>query len=104
MRKAGNGFYGSFEEMGLYIFCKDDMSDESVCRTCSYITDLQKGLKTGYDFLFLSETDSLYVCDLRKSGESGHAEIRRYPISQAQRKDFFINAIKNQELRKTAIA
>ncbi len=87
--KAANGFYGHFDSLGLYVFCKDDLTDESVNETCSFVTELQKGNDIRYDTLYLSEISNLYVCQLH----NGHAQIKRFPISPAQRYQFFIDAI-----------
>ena len=42
--KVGSGFYGDFKEYGLYIFCKDHMSEEEVILTMEYTSDLQRHL------------------------------------------------------------
>ena len=46
--KVGAGFYGEFREYGLYIFCKDHLSEEEVIMTMEYTSDLQRHLDIKY--------------------------------------------------------
>ena len=46
--KVASGFYGDFEEFGLYIFCKDDLSEEEVTLAMEYASDLQRHLDVKY--------------------------------------------------------
>ena len=46
--KVGSGFYGDFKEYGLYIFCKDDLTEEEVILTMEYTSDLQRHLDIQY--------------------------------------------------------
>lgn len=62
--KVGSGFYGDFKEYGLYIFCKDDLTEEEVILTMEYTSDLQRHLDIKYSTMYLSLIDRLYVCDL----------------------------------------
>ena len=62
--KVGSGFYGDFQEYGLYIFCKDNLSDEEVRLTMEYTSELQRHLDLKYSKMYLSLIDRLYVCDL----------------------------------------
>ena len=87
--KAANGFYGEFKTLGLYVFSKDDLTDESVSQTCSYVTELQSRNKIRYDKLYLSEISNLYVCELF----DGYAKIARHPISLELRHKFFVDSI-----------
>lgn len=107
IRKAVNGFYGKYDMLGLYVFSKDDLTEESVSQACSYVTELQslppepyKGEvkepsiidcpENGgrYQVLYLSEISNLYVCELF----DGYSHITRHPITQEQRHDFFTMA------------
>ena len=62
--KVGSGFYGEFKEFGLYIFCKDNLTEEEVIMTMEYTSDLQRHLDVKYSKVYLSLIDKLYVCDL----------------------------------------
>ena len=59
--KVGSGFYGDFKEYGLYIFCKDHLSEEEVLLTMEYTSDLQRHLDIRYSKMYLSLIDRLYV-------------------------------------------
>lgn len=92
--KVGAGFYGDFKEYGLYIFCKDDLSEEEVILTMEYASDLQRHLDIRYSTLYLSLIDRLYVCDLtnvdrlvRKTTCTSHE------ITREMCKKFFINSL-----------
>lgn len=85
--KAGNGFYGQFDRLGLYVFCKDSLTTESVHDTMDYVHTLQEDSPIKYDTLYLSEISNLYVCSLRTQSTA------QFPISQMQRKEFFIKAL-----------
>lgn len=92
--KVGAGFYGDFKEYGLYIFCKDDLSEEEVILTMEYASDLQRHLDIKYSTLYLSLIDRLYVCDLtnvdrlvRKTTCTSHE------ITREMCKKFFINSL-----------
>ncbi len=65
IRKVNNGFYGNFREFGLYIFTKEDVESEELVKTMNYAMKLQEGLAKSYDTLFISQIQSMYVCDLR---------------------------------------
>lgn len=45
--KVASGFYGEFDEYGLYIFCKDNLTEEEVIMTMEYTSDLQRNLEIG---------------------------------------------------------
>ena len=93
--KVGSGFYGSFSEYGLYIFCKDDLSYDEVILTMEYTSDLQRHLDIRYSTMYLSLIDKLYVCDLTSSDSlSPHnAKCTSYDISRKMCKDFFLKAM-----------
>lgn len=90
--KAGNGFYGRFDKMGLYIFCKDQLRDSDAVKTCRYAMALQESQDIKYDRLYLSETGNLYVCNLME-GLAVEERIQSHPISRSQRKEFYLEAI-----------
>ena len=46
--KVGAGFYGNFAEYGLYIFCKDNLTEDEVILTMEYTCDLQRHLDIRY--------------------------------------------------------
>lgn len=76
VEKVSSGFYGHFSDFGLYVFCKDHLSEDEVDLTVSYTAGLQQGLKTSFSTLYLSLIDRLYVCEM-DSGHVSHKEISR---------------------------
>ena len=92
--KVGAGFYGSFEEYGLYIFCKDNLTEEEVILTMEYTSDLQRHLDIRYSKMYLSLIDRLYVCDLTKVDRLHHeTKCTSYDISRKMCKEFFLRAL-----------
>ena len=92
--KVGSGFYGNFDEYGLYIFCKDDLDENEVILTMEYTSDLQRHLDIRYSKMYLSLIDKLYVCDLTQVDRLVRpTHCIRYEISKVMRKDFFMKSI-----------
>lgn len=87
--KAGNGFYGEFESLALYVFSKDALSDSEVADIMDFTMNLQSENKIRYDFLYLSEINNLNVCDLQS------AQMVCHPISRFQRRDFFLASLEH---------
>ena len=92
--KVGSGFYGNFDEYGLYIFCKDAMDENEVILTMEYTSDLQRNLDIRYSKMYLSLIDKLYVCDLTKVDRMHHTtKCTSYDISRKMCKEFFLKAL-----------
>ena len=92
--KVGSGFYGDFKEFGLYIFCKDDLSEEEVIMTMEYASELQRNLDVKYSKMYLSLIDKLYVCDLASTDRTDHkTTCTSYDISRKMCKKFFFKAL-----------
>ena len=92
--KVGSGFYGDFKEFGLYIFCKDNLSEEEVILTMEYTSDLQRHLDVKYSKMYLSLIDRLYVCDLSEVDHTDHkTSCTSYQISRLMCKQFFLEAL-----------
>lgn len=92
--KVGSGFYGEFDEFGLYIFCKDDLTEEEVILTMEYTSDLQRHLDVRYSKMYLSLIDKLYVCDLTEVNRLHHkTKCTSYDISRKMCKEFFKKAL-----------
>lgn len=93
VHKVGSGFYGEFDEYGLYIFCKDDLTEEEVLMTIDYTCDLQRNLDIKYSKMYLSLIDKLYVCDLNASDHvSGPTKCASHEITPGMRRLFFMQA------------
>ena len=92
--KVGSGFYGDFKEYGLYIFCKDHLSEEEVKLTMEYTSDLQRHLDIRYSKIYLSLIDRLYVCDLTSVDRTERiTKCTSYDISRKMCKDFFLKSL-----------
>ena len=92
--KVASGFYGEFKEFGLYIFCKDNLSEEEVNLTMEYTSDLQRNLDVKYSKMYLSLIDKLYVCDLTEVDHLRHqTKCTSYDISRKMCKEFFLKAL-----------
>lgn len=92
MRKAGNGFYGSFKALDLYVFCNDRLSGIEVMDILRYTMSLQENQTTKYGCLYLSEINGLNVCNLA-DGISDAYRTAVYPIPRELRKEFFFKAL-----------
>ena len=92
--KVGSGFYGNFDEYGLYIFCKDDLCHDEVILTMEYASDLQRNLDIKYSKLYLSLIDKLYVCDLTQVDRLVRpTQCTSYDISRKMCKEFFLKSL-----------
>ena len=91
--EVGSGFYGEFKEYGLYIFCKDDLTEEEVLLTMEYTSDLQRNLDIKYSTMYLSLIDRLYVCDLTSVDRTVRpTKCASHEISRGMRRMFFMEA------------
>ena len=87
VNKVSNGFYGDFEEFGLFIFTKEDLSKTAIRQVMDYVAQIQNGLTTRYDKLFVSQIQRLYVCDLNADS------FETFKVGKRQRKAFYEKAI-----------
>ncbi len=92
--KVGSGFYGDFKEFGLYIFCKDHLTEEEAILTMEYASDLQRHIDVRYSKMYLSLIDRLYVCDLSEVDRLEHpTRCMSYDITPEQCKEFFMKSL-----------
>ena len=99
--KVGSGFYGNFDEYGLYIFCKDDLDENEVILTMEYTSDLQRHLDIKYSKMYLSLIDKLYVCDLTQVDRLVRpTHCISYDISKVMRKEFFMKSITSSSFKR----
>lgn len=87
VRKATSGFYGDFKELGLYIFTKDDIVNGELLAAMHLTSKLQSGITGGFQTLYVSEIQNLYVCDIATMS------YRQYHISDDLCRKFFNQAI-----------
>lgn len=93
--KVGNGFYGHFDKMGLYVFCRDSISAHEAVKAMNYTISLQKYLDIRYNRLYLADVDDMFVCNL-DDGLKESSRLLRYPITQELRQTFYHEAVKRQ--------
>ena len=85
---------GEFEEFGLYIFCKDSLTEEEVTMTMEYASELQRHLDVKYSKMYLSLINRLYVCDLSDVDRTEHnTNYTSFDISERMCKEFFLKAL-----------
>ena len=87
MDKVNNGFYGDFNEFGLFVFTKEDLDLEQIKQTIAFMMEKQAYQNRLYSRLFLSQIQTLFDCDL----ETGR--YRKIKISAEQRRSFYEEAI-----------
>lgn len=97
--KVGNGFYGRFDKMGLFVFCKDDLDEAQAAQTCRYVMQLQRNQEIRYNRLYLADIDQFFVCNL-DDGLSFDARLLTIPVTQDQRQEMFLQAIRAQLERR----
>lgn len=93
--KVGDGFYGRFEKMGLFVFSKDNLGAADAMKAMNYTISLQKYQDNRYNRLYLADVNDLFACNL-DDGISASARMIRYRVSREQRQFFYQEAIKMQ--------
>lgn len=93
--KAGNGFYGRYDKMGLFVFCRENLGATEARKAMNYTISLQKYQDIRYNRLYLADVDDLFVCNL-DDGIMPDTRLIRYRISQEQRQAFYQEAIRRQ--------
>ncbi len=88
MNKVNDGFYGDFDEFGLFVFTKEDLDLDQIKQTITFMMEKQAYQNRLYSRLFLSQIQALFDCDL----ETGR--YRKIKISEEQRRAFYEEAIK----------
>ena len=88
MDKVNNGFYGDFDEFGLFVFTKEDLDLEQIKQTMAFMMEKQAYQNRLYSRLFLSQIQTLFDCDL----ETG--QCKKYKVSRDQRRQFYDEAIR----------
>ena len=82
-----------FKRFGLYVFCKDNLSDFDVLKTLRYVRSLQSGCEKHYSALFLSEISTLHVCRL-DDGIKKEDRIISMDIDPELRRRLFLESVK----------
>lgn len=95
VEKVAKGFYGNFKEFGLYVFCRDLLNLNQVEAAVNYTLLLQDNLDLRFNTLYLSQTDTLYVCRLTDNffSEGVDTRIDVYDIPDSLRREFFFKSL-----------
>ena len=95
VEKVAKGFYGNFKEFGLYVFCRDLLDLTQVEAAVNYTLLLQNNLDLRFNTLYLSQTDTLYVCRLTDNlfREGIDSRIDEYHIPDELRREFFFKSL-----------
>ena len=95
IRKVASGFYGNFNEFGLYVFCRDMLDMTQVEQAVTFTLLLQDNLDIRFNTLYLSQTDTLYVCRLTDSlnYEGIETRIEEYKIPDGLRRELFFKSL-----------
>ena len=94
--KAASGFYGRWDRLGLFVFSKDNLSEGEAIKAMNYTISLQKNNDIRYNRLFIADIDDLFVCNL-DDGLAASSRLARYRLTQAQRRTFFLEAVRRQQ-------
>jgi len=87
VRKVGDGFYGQMKEFGLFVFSKEQLSHDDIWRAIEYTAELQSTNKMVYKYLYISQSNEFFACDLRNHS------FRKFDVSIEQRRKFYKTAI-----------
>ena len=87
MDKVNNGFYGDFNEFGLFVFTKEDLDLDQIKQTIAFMQEKQAFQNRFYSRVYISQIQTLFDCDL----ETGR--YRKIKINEAQRRSFYEEAI-----------
>ena len=87
MDKVNNGFYGDFNEFGLFVFTKEDLDLDQIKQTIAFMQEKQAFQNRIYSHVFISQIQTLFDCDL----ETGH--YRKIRVSKEQRRSFYEQSI-----------
>ncbi len=90
--KVADGFYGEFDEFGLFVFCQETLDEAAALKAITYIRDLQRDNEKAYARLFLCDLNALYAGNL-EDDISFEYRLGVFPMTQEQRKDFYIDAL-----------
>ena len=88
MDKVNNGFYGDFNEFGLFVFTKEDLDLDQIKQTIAFMREKQAYQNRLYSRLFISQIQAMFDCDL----ETG--QYKKYKVSREQRRQFYEEAIR----------
>lgn len=92
VNKVSSGFYGDFDEFGLFVFSKDFLDEWQVLKTVNYTIDLQKDKDVRYARLFLHCAERIYACNL-EDGIAPEYRVTFHDIDPEQRRKFYLESL-----------
>ncbi len=87
MDKVNNGFYGDFNEFGLFVFTKEDLLADQIRQAITFMMEKQAWQSRSYSRLYVSQIQALYDCDLATG------RFRKVKVNKAQRRQFYEEAV-----------
>lgn len=85
--KASNGFYGYYDELGLYVFSKEKLNLSQIQDVVKFINIQQNKGEQKYSNFYYSQVDMLYSCNMNNK------KIQEYNISLQMRQSFYHTAM-----------
>ena len=82
-------------KLGLFVFSRENLHESEAQKAMDYTMALQKYLDLRYNRLYLADVNDLFVCNL-DDGLQESSRLVRYPVTQAQRKAFYLEAVRRQ--------
>lgn len=92
VKKVSSGFYGDFNEFGLFVFSNDPLSLDNAYSAVRYILNLQRTLDVRYSRLYISAVQNFYVCNL-EDDIAMDFRVSSYSVEEQQRRAFFLSAL-----------
>ena len=96
VRKMTNGFYGDFEHTGLYVFCKDPLTEADVTGAWRKVMEMQQYHDLKYGLLYLSEVNLLHVCNLNEEISDDY-RVSDIPIPPQMRRKLYSSAFRKEQ-------
>lgn len=91
--KVSSGFYGDFDEFGLFVFSKERINVINAFDTVQYTMNLQQTLDTKYSRLYISAISDFYACNL-EDGISQDFRITPLKVDELMRRSLFLSALR----------
>ena len=87
VNKVAKGFYGDFPVYGLYVFSKENLTDDLVQSAISYTVGLQEPNKKRYDYMYISQIHEMFICNLKDTS------FKTIGITKEQCRKFYHEAV-----------
>ena len=88
VQKVANGFYGNYHEFGLYIFSKENLSNDDLREGVRFTMDLQQNNDRKYDTMYIFQIQEMFICDLQTGA------CKQINVNKTQRQKFYKEAIR----------